>query len=282
MRHQRSLQRVADDGNQRHDGAVSMTPAEAKSELQLACWRFDLGLQPSEELVGLAVDALVAGLDGPALVELAGSEPGDPRTARDVFADVVLEQGLDRADEQTALWHLVTHTAQQIVRGTLDPITGARWIWREASHRAEPEGDLRIFIGLASEADDHPNDREELGRAVAQESAALLARGKPRQWLRLQADPVRALSISTTRGQAPVGPDELALTDALASRVAGWSQAWTHILDGGGFSSTTDAETFVENGRVLAEALQDWLGSRWNVEYYPEPIRPPGLRLRRS
>lgn len=259
-----------------------MTPAEALSALQLAYWRLELGDQPPEDLVGLAVDALVTGLDGPALAELAGMNAADVASVREVFGLVAVEQGLERSNEQAAIWQLVRHTARQIVDGTLEPIEGARWLWREASYRAEPEGDLRVFEGLASEADGHPDDRAQLSHAVVQEAVQLLARETPRRWLRVQADPERALSVATTRGQTPVTPIELGLSSALAARVAAWSQAWQQNLDEGGFASAGQAEAFVEDGRLLAKEIQRSIGSDWNVEYYPEPTRSPGLQLRPS
>lgn len=118
--------------------------------------------------------------------------------------------------------------------------------------------------------------------AVVREARRLLARETPRRWLRVQADPERALSVSTTRGPTPVAPRELGLNSALAERVGAWSEAWQQNLDEGGFASVEHAEAFVEDGRLLAEEIHRSLGSGWNVEYYPEPIRPPGLQLRLS
>jgi len=48
-----------------------------------------------------------------------------------------------------------------------------------------------------------------------------------------------------------------------------------------GFQSQSEAVEFVESGRRLVDRLQDSLGTSWHVEYWPEPVRPPGLRLRR-
>ena len=44
--------------------------------------------------------------------------------------------------------------------------------------------------------------------------------------------------------------------------------------------SADDAESFVRSGEELVVQLQRELGDLWHVEYMPEPIRPPGLRLR--
>lgn len=257
-----------------------MTPDQARSALQVAAWRYHLGLQPSEQLVGLAVEALVAGLDGQALAELAGTNPRDSREVRDRFVAVLNEQGLDLSDEQTTLWHLVKHTAGQIVEGSLDPFEGAEWLWRSASYLAEPEGDLRIFIGLASEFEDHPEDANVLGPEIVREAAALLARDAPRRWIRVKADPHQALSMWTTGGAIAIDHGSLALPEALESRLVSWSREWRAVLAAGGFTSVEHAEGFVGTGRLIATALQDHLGPNFHVEYYPEPTRPPGLRVR--
>lgn len=178
------------------------------------------------------------------------------------------------------MWHLVRRTVGQIVDGTLEPGRGAAWLWHEASHRAEPEGDLRIFIGLASELEDHPEHAEHYRREIVREAAALLARTEPRQWLRLQAAPDRPLSRSTTQGQAPVDVAGLHLPVELTADLTGWSARWREVQAAGGLESITDAERFVNAGRDLAERLQTSLGEAWHVEYYPEPIRLPGVWVR--
>lgn len=260
---------------------MTMSPAEARSALQIAAWRLCARLQHGQDLVALAVDALVAGLDGSALAELAGADARYAQDVRDLFADVVREQGLEWPDEQAALWQLVRHTARQIVDGVLDPEVGARWIWDEAAYRAEPEGDLRPFVGLASELDDPSLDhRDQYHRLIVQEAAALLARGEPRRWLRLQVDTEQPLSVTTSNGSAPAVLNDLGLSPALISRVSAWGAAWRDVLATGGFASLTEAEGFVEAGRELAEALQEALGRTWHVEYYPEATRPPGVHLR--
>ncbi len=35
------------------------------------------------------------------------------------------------------------------------PLVGARWIWYSAYRRVEDNGDVRIFVGLASEGEDY-------------------------------------------------------------------------------------------------------------------------------
>ncbi len=243
-------------------------------------WRSRAGIRPEPDLVGLAVDGLVAGLGGSALAELAGADRRNSQDVRDLFEEVVLEQGLENPDEQTALWHLVRLTARQIVDGTIEPGRGAAWLWREAESRAEPEGDLRVFVALASELEDHPEHAQYYGTEIVREAAALLARAKPRQWLRVQAAPDRPLSRSTTGGYVPIDVGVLHLPAELTADLDRWSAHWHEVQSARGFASIPDAERFVDRGRDLAQRVQTSLGETWHVEYYPEPIRPPGVWVR--
>ncbi len=152
---------------------MAQTVEEARAALQVASWRDEIGELPSEDLVGLALDAVVAGMDGPQLVELAGANSWDPRDLRDLWRGVLAEQGIDFVGEQVALWHLVRQTANRVVGGAVDPIAGAEWMW-SASHRMEPEGDLRVFMGLASQAEDHPEHQQDIADEVVTECRSLL------------------------------------------------------------------------------------------------------------
>ena len=262
------------------DALMALTVEQARAALEVASWRDEIGELPSEDLVGLAVDAVVAGMDGPQLLELAGADTWDTRDLRDLWQAVLAEQGVERAGEQTALWQLVRHTARGVVDGAVAPITAAEWLWRSASHRMEPEGDLRIFIGLASEAEDHPEQLQVIADAVVSECRALMARQRPRHWLRLEAGDDGVLSLATTYGQSHRGLDQLPVPEDLATRLQGWHQQWRESMGEGGFASIQAAEEFVAAGMALADELQDDLGTDWHVEYYPEPVRPPGVRLR--
>mgnify|MGYP001197141125 CR=1 FL=1 len=253
---------------------------EARSALEVAYWRVRIGEQPAEGLVDLAVEALLAGLEGPALSTLAGAPLQDSRALWDLWEDTVAEQGFEPVDEQAALWRLVRHTAVQVVDGSLDPSLAAAWLWRSASWRLEPEGDLRVFVGLASEIENQPQQRDALIAEVIDECRSLLTRPGLRQWLRLRASRDSPLSLSTNAGPVALSPGDLSLPENLRARLDEWQQQWHAIVDAGGFASASAARTFVAAGASYATALQSALGSRWNVEYYPEPTRPPGFQLR--
>jgi hypothetical protein len=155
--------------------------------LELVAARLAIGEQASEELPGLATEALVRGLDSPSLRKAAGLSPRDVRDARDAFVDALGELGVLLPDEQPALWLLIRDTLRRIVDGSITAYEGASWIWHRAFWRVEREGDLRVFVGLASECDDHPGSRPAIERAIRDAAVELLARGELRSWLKLQA-----------------------------------------------------------------------------------------------
>ena len=73
-------------------------------------------------------------------------------------------------------------------------------------------------------------------------------------------------------------PRELDLSPDLLAALNAWAGTYDESVDG--FGSQAEAELFVRVGRGLVARLQDELGAGWHVEYWPEPTRPPGLRLR--
>jgi hypothetical protein len=92
------------------------------------------------------------------------------------------------------------------------------------------------------------------------------------------------LTQTTGPDNIEVDPDALPLSDGLRSDLARWRARFEATLSGwpasGGFDSEHDAELFVAAGQRLVVQLQDELGASYHVEYMPEPIRPPGVKLR--
>lgn len=67
--------------------------------------------------------------------------------------------------------------AQQILRGDVEPYQGAAAIWRQmAEDDAEYPAELRVFVGLASEWQDHPEHREALDNDIRDEARQLADR----------------------------------------------------------------------------------------------------------
>ena len=253
--------------------------------LEIAVCGLVIGRVRSDELPEIAAQALVRGIDSPSLRELAGLSATDSREAPELFQAAMDELGISRPSHDTALWRLVRKTAAEIASGDLPPYEGARWIWRNAAHEVEEEGDLRIFVGLASEREDHPESAVEIDAAIVEASRDLLARVAPRRWLRLQArrnEP--PLSRWRPDRLHSVSASELGVSTELAEALDRWAEDFDATFGAdertSGFHSGANAEGFVAQGASLSDRLQGELRDSWHLDYYPEPIRPPGLRLR--
>jgi hypothetical protein len=112
----------------------------------------------SDVLIGLALDALVGGVDTPALRELAGLTRGEEPQAHELFEQVVHELGLapslpDRPVDRS--WALVRWWCQLIVNGEIPPEDGARRIWTETSELGYPDT-LSPLVGDIVQLDDWP------------------------------------------------------------------------------------------------------------------------------
>jgi hypothetical protein len=256
------------------------------SLLEVAAWRLAVGSLSSEELPEIATEALLHDLDSPSLRLLAGQRRDDVRDSADLFRAALDELGIEVLDADTAQWRLVRRTAAQMVAGRIRPAVGATALGR-AYHTVRESGDLRIFVGLASVLDDHPEDAEQIEQDMVAAARELLARPAPRRWITLMG--VRERSpLTQTMGShdIEVEPDALPLSDDLRRKLAGWDARFAATLSGwpvsGGFDSHHDAERFVAAGRQLVSRLQLELGPGYEVEYRPEPIRPPGVRLRKA
>jgi hypothetical protein len=254
-------------------------------ELELASLRIAVGLQPSEDLPRIAADALARGVDSPSLRAAAGLSSSEVRAAADYFKEALSELGYDAPDEQEALWRLACQTAEAIVQGDIAPYEGADWIWRNIANRMKETGDLRIFIGLASEIEDHPDYKVEYERQIVENARDLLDRGRPRRWVMVMARHGHSPTCGGEQERRDVDPAELPIAVDLASELRRWAERHDAtfgrgIFESDGSASADDAVDFVEVGRALSRQLQEALGRSWYVEYRQEPTRPPGLRVR--
>jgi hypothetical protein len=87
----------------------------------------------SDQLIKLALDAVVAGIDSPALVLLAGLSRKEEPEAHELFALACDELGLAPAlpaDPSAARWELIHRVSELIVAGQLAPEDGAWLIWQ--------------------------------------------------------------------------------------------------------------------------------------------------------
>ncbi|MGC4746627.1 hypothetical protein ACLQ28_13325 [Micromonospora sp. DT201] len=91
------------------------------------------------------------------------------------------------------------------------------------------------------------------------------------------------LAVSAGVGDSDVKPADLPIEAELVAEIEGWAAEhlavlaeWPHV---GEFESECQAEVFVRQGEQLVARLQAELGVEYQVEYMPEPIHPPGVRL---
>jgi hypothetical protein len=182
-------------------------------------------------------------------------------------------------DEQDALWLLTRDVLEKISKGSIGAYEGAAWIWRPVYWRIKREGDLRVFVGLASEWDDHPGEREALERDIGEAAVGLLSRGALRQWVKLQARRGESPLRDPHSGRA-LALSELLISDRLRSDLTAWAAEFDRVsADPGvgpsGFASGTEAGAFVDRGAQLAGAIQTELGDDWHVDYMPTPREFP-------
>jgi hypothetical protein len=144
--------------------------------LRLAIVRLSIGDMPAEELPNLAADALGRGIDSPSLRRLAGTPRDDVREARDLFVEAMSELGVTLPPETDGRRALVLFWAREMVDGSLSPYQTSRLIWWEGWEKLGRPDDLTVFVGLASEWEDHPDDRGELEQEMLTAAQALLDR----------------------------------------------------------------------------------------------------------
>jgi hypothetical protein len=93
--------------------------------LEVAAWQVAVGRLASEDLPEIATEALVRGLDSPALRVLAGQARWDVRDSSDLFRVALDELGIELPDTDRAQWHLARRTAGEIVAGRIRAALGA-------------------------------------------------------------------------------------------------------------------------------------------------------------
>ena len=104
----------------------------------------------------------------------------------------------------------------------MSPSAGYHWIWSQICYRIELEGDLRIFIGLASEWDDHPRSQPALEAQIVAAARTLVAQREPRRWVRVQArQGMSPLATPITLEELPV--ETLRVSGDLMKSFVSWA-----------------------------------------------------------
>lgn len=121
----------------------------AAADVDLAPWQ-----RPSDaSLVQLGLDALMAGVEAPSLPLLAGLARHEYSQARELF-DLVLEElgllPLASDDLAKARWTAAQWWAGQIVACRLDPVRGAKLIFRESAAELDYPLALQRIVDLAT------------------------------------------------------------------------------------------------------------------------------------
>lgn len=251
------------------------------NSLELSALKIAIDDQASEELPKLAAEALAQGVDSPSLREVAGaSTRDDPRDVRERYLAALDELGIDVPQAEQAAWRLTRDVATRIVGRQISPLEGAEWIWRVASSRVEHEGDLRVFIGLASECEDHPERCAEYETQIRAAAQQLLARSNPRTWITLQARTGRSpLHQNPWQDDRDFDATQLPIRSDLRQHIAEWAATFEARKPGAtgpsGFALSAEADRFAQRGAVLARELQRELGDDWHVEYMPTATRLP-------
>jgi hypothetical protein len=144
--------------------------------LRFALARLTIGELGTEPLPDLAAEALARGIDSPSLRILAGTPRQDVREARALFVEAMSELGVSLPSEAERRRALVMFWAKEMVQGTLSPYDASRLIWWEGWEELGHPDDLTVFVGLASEWEDHPQYRVQYERDMLREAQALLDR----------------------------------------------------------------------------------------------------------
>jgi hypothetical protein len=120
--------------------------------------KWQLGLLRAEEIPEHATSLLVAGIESPALIELAGLIAPDRWQVGPLLDAAFNELGLPPIDDTAARWRLVYHTAREIVARAVSPLEGSTTLWHLASDLGLPES-ISYFVYLAADYGEGPGDR---------------------------------------------------------------------------------------------------------------------------
>jgi hypothetical protein len=138
-------------------------------ELQSAAGFWVLGLLRSDELPGVAADALEAGIDTPSLRILAGEHHPDVGELDRLFTGALAESQLEMPGRPAAIMMAARYYAERVVSGNMSPIKGASAMsWYLSTIEEAPES-LQVFRGLASEYEDFEYRRDAKARRILSE-----------------------------------------------------------------------------------------------------------------
>lgn len=128
----------------------------------------------------VAARAIAAGVDSPALVELAGLGRADVREAGDLLTIAMAELGNPLRESKMVLWSRAALAAEAFLDGTLDASDAAASISRllcQAGHRT-PDGQIDNLATdielLLLDWDDEPEQRNMTAHRIREASERVL------------------------------------------------------------------------------------------------------------
>ncbi len=114
-----------------------------------------LGMFPAEEIPEFAADVMVAGFEGPAILELASFHKPTRRDIKDELVQrALMEMGRKPIPSPEARRRVAEDIARKIISGEAHPYDGAHLIWSDVVSHNDWLEDLAPFLGLASEHED--------------------------------------------------------------------------------------------------------------------------------
>lgn len=148
--------------------------------VQLKCAEVLLGEVAPDSLPAWAAEALVGGLDTPALRELAGQPVGESSGVRDMLVKVMGELGEPVPSLPESRVLIVSALANAILSGDLAPEVGAKRVWMQWSEAGaggeETPAEWLTFVNDATDWEELPDRRDEIAASIRAAAAAVAAR----------------------------------------------------------------------------------------------------------
>jgi ABC-type ATPase involved in cell division len=128
----------------------------------------------------LAVEALAAGCDASELGVLATLSRPTRIQVEDELPALLARLDAQRPSRRRAVEIVVDDYAMQVADGVIEASAGAHKLWRLANGFYEDRrvfSQVAIFVGLASEWDDHPDARAAIETQIVAEARAFVESG---------------------------------------------------------------------------------------------------------
>jgi hypothetical protein len=113
-----------------------------------------------------ATQALLEGIDSPAVRRLAGMDGADGDDVRAAFRSALRELAIEIPSRREAAILLATEVARRITQGTVSPHEGAREIWGVVRSSREHLPELDTFVYGASEWEERPKDQNNFAAGI--------------------------------------------------------------------------------------------------------------------